>query len=106
MDNLITLNLNASQALKVIAKIVNDHPERLIWTKHVQMRMRERGFTADDVLECLLYGRVIEGPSKEPSGAWKVNVELNKVDMCLVTVTVLDEDDQGNKLVIVTAFEG
>jgi hypothetical protein len=106
LDNLITLNLNANQALKVIKNIITEHPKRLIWTKHVQIRMVERGFTADDVMECLLHGRVIEGPSKEPSGAWKLNIELNKADMHLITVTVLDEDKHGNKIVIVTVFEG
>lgn len=106
MDNLITLDLNANQAMKAIENIINECPHRLIWTKHALLRMCERGFTADHVLECLLHGRVIEGPSKRPSGAWTLNIAFNKADINIKTVTDLDNDKHGNKIVIVTVIEG
>lgn len=69
---------------------------------HCRKRMIERGVTEEDVLKCLMLGRITEGPALNPRGNWKMTVHRFAAGEELDVVAVIEVPDDG--VIVVTVF--
>jgi hypothetical protein len=64
--------------------------------------MVERGVTEEDVLKCLMLGRITEGPALNARGNWKMTIHRFAADEELDVVAVIEVPDDG--VIVVTAI--
>jgi hypothetical protein len=70
--------------------------------RHCRARMVERGVTEEDVLRCLILGRIVEGPALNLRGNWKMTVHRFAAGEALDVVAVIEMPDQG--VIVVTVI--
>lgn len=70
--------------------------------RHCRERMVERGVTEEDVLRCLLLGRIVEGPALNARGNWKMTVHRFAAGEALDVVAVIEVPDNG--VIVVTVI--
>lgn len=70
--------------------------------KHCRRRMIERDVTDEDVLRCLILGRVTEGPALNARGNWKMTVHRFAAGEELDVVVVIEVPDDG--VIVVTVI--
>ncbi|MDD3609848.1 MAG: DUF4258 domain-containing protein [Halothiobacillaceae bacterium] len=104
-DNVILMRLGEESAKRMLSEIAAD-TKNVKFTTHARERMKERQITSAQILRCLRHGRITEGPAREASGNWKLNVEVISAGQVLVVTVVLDNRGSGNYALIITAFYG
>jgi hypothetical protein len=92
--------VRATQLLRQTAKA----SARVFFTRHVEVRMRERGITRTQVLRCLSHGRVVEGPSRDVKGNWIMKLEVLSAGELIAIVAALDRDEAGNMIIVITVY--
>lgn len=70
--------------------------------RHCRERMVERGVTEEDVLRCLILGRIVEGPALNVRGNWKMKVHRFAAGEALDVVVVIEIPD--NDVIVVTVI--
>jgi len=70
--------------------------------RHCRKRMIERGVTEEDVLRCLILGRIVEGPALNPRGNWKMTLHRFAAGEALDVVAVIEVPDDG--VIVVTVI--
>ena len=93
--------MTGSLALKLIREAAADSG-RVYFTVHAEQRMRQRRTTRPQVIECLLKGRLTEGPAPDLHGNWTCRVE-RRVAGDAVGVAVAIERE--TSLIVITVFE-
>ena len=70
----------------------------IVWLGHVKIRMRQRNFTTQDILNILAYGRIME--HSLPKRHWRYTVSGTTLDGKRGTCAV----EINGQLIIVTVF--
>jgi uncharacterized protein DUF4258 len=76
--------------------------DRLAYSGHAQDRMVERGVTILDVKRCLQMGRIVEEPTLNARGHWKMTVHRFAAGEALDVAVVIEMPDNG--VVVVTVI--
>ncbi|EDX0371751.1 DUF4258 domain-containing protein [Salmonella enterica] len=103
MADIIPYPLTRSKALEIIRDLARTS-SRQFYTRHAKERMRERGFSTTDVLDCLQKGRISEGPFQAANGNWQFTMVWFRAGAHIQVVAALDTDDEGNYLIIITTI--
>ena len=101
MSNVTLLkNLSAEDLARHIKRLAEDSGN-VVFTNHARDRMSERKITFRHVIECLRFGRVIEGPYKSVKGDWKCTMvrAVSGIDISTSVAVNFDEE-----LIIITVF--
>jgi hypothetical protein len=102
MNSVLPFPLNKNHARLLLREIRSG---RVFFVKHASQRMRDRGISRPDVLDCLEKGRITEGPAQMPGGAWRMTVYWFRAGCGVSVVVELNEDDEGWFAVVVTAMD-
>lgn len=102
--NVLNLDLTAANAKKILTNIKRNNPEKIYYLPHAEERMEQRGITRTQVEKCIEHGRIVEGPYRDTPGNWKMNLECVAAGDRITVVGVLDRDDDGNYVLIVTTY--
>ncbi|MDQ7015577.1 MAG: DUF4258 domain-containing protein [Gammaproteobacteria bacterium] len=103
-DNVIKLNLTERKALEIVRDIAEHNTARVATTNHAKQRMRERGITRLDILRCLMHGKIIEGPYRSARGNWEFKMCSLESGERVQVVAALENDGNGNLVIIITTF--
>ncbi len=98
---MVRFRLTATAAQQRIREL-SVRSQNLVWTKHIQERMEERGIDADAVLRILREGHVEDPPEEQKSaGDWKAKVvrKMNTGRVAGVVTIIV----QNSRLVLKTA---
>lgn len=94
-------NLSRPEAQRILREAAQDG--RVGFEEaHCRRRMVERGVTEEDVLKCLMLGRITEGPALNLRGNWKMNVHRFAAGEELDVVAVIEVPDDG--VIVVTVI--
>jgi hypothetical protein len=96
--------MTEAHALQIIRDVAED-TERVYFTAHAITGMRKRRITNTEVLRVLRNGRITEAPYAPPQGGWKTTVESFEAGRNLRIIVVVDTDDLGNHVLVITAHE-
>ena len=100
MDSLIHMTMTDANAKKILSTC-----EKVFFTKHAMMRMKERGITRAQVLLCLQRGSIIESPWRTLKGDWQCTLQHCVSGNYLIVVAVIKIIKIGNtRAIIVTAY--
>ena len=66
--------------------------------------MAKRRITDVQVLRCLANGQIKEGPARGIKGNWEFAIEALSAGDVLRVAVALDQDKDGNHVVIITAY--
>lgn len=94
----IPCNVEAEKIIRELAQA-----GQIIWTGHCKQRMKERGITTPQIINCLIKGRVTEPPFlvNENGGGYETRLEKGTAGDWLRVVVCLRFDQ---KIAIVTAI--
>jgi hypothetical protein len=100
---LANLKMDAVSASRILLRCVASGA--VTFTHHAKTRMKSRSLTDVSVLNCLRFGRIVEGPATDTSGMWRFTVarDAGAVAMSVVASIHWDEARQDH-IVVVTAF--
>lgn len=99
----VALDLTPVNAKKLISKIAQDS-NRVFYTKHAKLRMRERKISTIQVQCCLRHGLVTENPYRDEHGNWKVRLEVLSAGESVTVVAVIDRDAEGEMILVITSY--
>lgn len=88
----------------LIRKIAADSA-KVFFSSHAKVRMRERKVTDLQIIRCLQTGTVTEGPFRNIHGNWQVNVDAYHSGQNLKVGAVIDTDEKGNKIIVLTVMK-
>lgn len=76
IGNVLEFPLKPQTAKKIIVDLACNRPEAIIFTLHVQARMKERGVTTVQIFKLLQsrHSLFSEEPHQTPKGSWKFNL--------------------------------
>lgn len=101
--NVIELDLTPELAKKLVSEI-SKNSLRVTFTKHAEKRMKQRKITRIQVFRCLNRGAITEGPARDIKGNWKVTFNTISAGDDISVVVVLDHDNSGNYVIVITVF--
>lgn len=98
MSNVIAFSPRAEVRVR---KLVGEG--KIAWTKHAKERMKERGITIQQILNCLSKGRIIEGPFQtlREGGGEEVTIEKMTAGEQLRVAACLKPNET---VLVITAF--
>lgn len=102
-DNVLLMNLSPPSAQQMLRQVASDSA-RVFFTDHAEQRMRERRINRTQVLRCLRHGRLTEDPARDVHGKWVMRVEVFSAGDVVTAVAALDNDGDGNLVVVITAY--
>jgi hypothetical protein len=94
---------HADDPHKLLKALAGDS-SRVFFLPHATMRMKERNITQSQVFRCLKRGYIIEGPAKEINGNWRMVLETCSAGDRIRVVAEIEEDKNGNLLIVVTVM--
>jgi len=100
----LKINPSDKWVKETIQDIAMKSSERVYFTNHATERMQERDITNIQVIRCLRHGKVIEGPSVNMKGNWKLTMEIISSGDLIRVVSELDRNKEGDYVVIITAY--
>lgn len=72
---------------------------------HAKKSMKKRHITLNQVIQCLLKGKITEGPYRDiGSGNWRVRMEYYSAGQCIKVVAELMTNDKNEKIIVITTF--
>lgn len=95
--------LTEDSARKIINDLANHHTHLIRWSKHVKVRMAERGITTAQILTLLKSKHSVfrEGPYPEPNGNWKFNLKGMAAGRVIeLTVALKNHHDQPSSALV------
>lgn len=102
-ENVVKMDLSPAGARQLLAQLATDS-SRVFFTDHAEDRMHERAITRAQVLRCLRHGTIVEGPARDTHGKWVMNMEVMSAGDVLRVVTALDNDGNGNLVLVITTY--
>jgi hypothetical protein len=103
-ENIIRLDLTAPKALAIIRKLAVDSANVFL-LDHCKSSMKKRHITRVQIDQCLIKGRITEGPYRDiGSGNWRAKMEHFSDGQCIKVIAELFTDDLGEKILIITTF--
>ena len=94
------MRMNDAMALKVLREIAEDSA-RVIFTKHANLRMRQRKVSPVQVIACLQRGTIGESVTLDMHGNWKLAVSHRIAGRDLSVAAAIDLP---NRAIIITVF--
>ena len=79
---------------------------RLLFSKHAELRMRQRGIGRRQVLETLAHGTISEHLHLDIYGDWCCNISWKHAGLHVTVGVVFKLDENGEWVIIATVFEG
>ncbi|GMR17672.1 MAG: hypothetical protein BMS9Abin33_0065 [Gammaproteobacteria bacterium] len=101
--NIVEMELSASKAKKFLLEIT-ENSSRVFFTRHAEKRMKQRKITRPQIIRCLQSGAITEGPARGISGNWEMRMEVLSVGDPVTVVAALDNDEQGNFVIVITVI--
>lgn len=101
----VALALSVDAARRLVQKLAADSA-RVYITAHAANRLKERGITRPQVLECLRKGRITEGPALGTRGHWEMRFERQWCGEVVKVVAALHWDPDRRKDVVVITVMG
>jgi hypothetical protein len=99
----VPIGLSPGRAKQLVREIAKDS-DRVIFSRHVVLRMRERHITLTQVLRCLAHGRVSEGPARDIKGNWTMKLEVLSAGELVTVVAALARNEAGDMIIIITVY--
>ncbi len=93
--------MTGSLALKLIRDAAAESG-RVYFTDHAEQRMRQRRITRPQVIECMLKGRLTEGPAPDLHGNWTCRLERRVAGDAIGVAVAIQREAS---LVVITVFE-
>ena len=87
-------------------KEAGSQKRRLVFTDHVELRMKERRIGRRQVLQTLQNGHISEPLHQDVRGDWRCNVSWFYAGVRFTVGVVFKLSDKGDWVVIATVFEG
>jgi len=103
MATSLPLKLNDANMLKLVREAAQD-TSRVFFERHAKQRMRERRITPKLVLNCLRQGVIDESAHLNIRGDWKCTLRHVTAGEEIRVVAVLERDEQGNWIAVVTVY--
>ena len=101
--NVFNLNLSVAKAREILREAAKNSV-RVFFSQHAEKQMAMRKITRVQVLRCLANGQINEGPARGIKGNWEVTIESLSVGDVLRVAAALGQDDDGNYVIIITAY--
>ena len=102
--NVVALALSVDAARRIVHKLAAESG-RVYVTPHAANRLRERGITRPQVIECLRKGRITEGPALGTRGHWEMKFERQWCGEIVKVVAALHWDpDLRDNVVVITVM--
>lgn len=103
-EDIIRLDLTGPTALAIIRKLAADSANVFL-LDHCKSSMKKRHITRVQINQCLLKGRITEGPYRDiGSGNWRTRMEHFSDGQCIRVIAELFMNDLGEKILIITTF--
>ncbi len=100
----IPIEMNAAMAKRVIAETAADSG-RVVLTRHVIMRMRQRNITRPQIDDCLFHGVIIEEPVRTSKGGWECKMRRRFAgDLIDLVVAIKHSEETGQRIIVVTVY--
>lgn len=103
MADPVPLPLNDANMLRIVRDLAADSANVFI-EPHAKARMKKRHITRTQVLACLRHGLIDEHAHENIRGNWKCTLRHHHAGDLVRVVAVIDKDDQGNWIAVVTVF--
>lgn len=100
MVDLLAMPLRPAKAQSLLHEWAQE-TKQIVFTAHVRQQMRDRRITTSQVLKCLRFGLITEGPSLTLKGGWKVDVQAQSSGDILCVAAELKMDE---KIIVITAY--
>ncbi|HTJ93538.1 MAG TPA: DUF4258 domain-containing protein [Pararobbsia sp.] len=102
-SNLLPFKLDDNRLRRFIAEIAVD-TARVFITDHAKRRMRERRIRPTQIYDCLRRGQLKEPGFINLHGHWQCTLMRKHAGDPIHAVAVLERDDDGDWIAVVTAF--
>ncbi|MBP9130411.1 MAG: DUF4258 domain-containing protein [Steroidobacteraceae bacterium] len=100
----VALAMSVDAARRIVHKLAAESG-RVYVTPHAANRLKERGITRPQVIECLRKGRIIEGPALGTRGHWEMKFERQWCGEIVKVVAALHWDpDLRDNVVVITVM--
>jgi hypothetical protein len=96
----VPIGLSPVRARQLVREIAKDSA-RVIFTRHVELKMRQRRITLPQVLRCLAQGQVAEGPARDVKGNWTMTLEVLSAGELVTVVAALARNKAGDMIIVV-----
>lgn len=93
--------LSRAKAVGLVRELAKDS-SNVVFTDHARIRMRQRQVTPKAVLECLLRGVIVEGPTLGVKGTWELAMERRGAGRKLHVGLAVDLP---SRLIVITVYE-
>lgn len=103
-SNIVPLWARNAAAAQAELRAIAQDSARVRFTEHARKRMRQRHITTMQVLRCLRFGTVVEGPAPTIQGNWELTVEVLSAGDVVRVAAAIDQDAQGHYVIIVTVY--
>lgn len=104
VSNVILMELTIATANQMIAEILANGSEFVVFPRHVTKRMSQRKITRSQVIKCLGHGKMTEGPFRSVKGNWQFNMETFSCGEPLTVGAALEHQNNNNIIVVITTF--
>ena len=96
------INPSNNDVLRVMREILSENDGSVIWTFHSVERMRDRGISSTQVLNCLEKGTLSEAPVfNGVKGNWKFTMQHTTAGKEVGVAVALNLED---RIIIITVF--
>ena len=96
--------MKEEHAKQIIEGVIEDSA-RVYFTHHAKDRMLERDISRSEVNAVLRHGEMVELPALTSKGSYKATLESYEAGRQLQVAIDIDDDDMGNKIIIITVIE-
>ena len=97
----VQLVLSRPKALALVRELAGESGN-VIFSDHALKRMRQRRVTPKMVLQCLLFGVIVEGPVLSLKGTWELAIQRMAAGERLRVALAIDLP---SRLIIITVYD-
>lgn len=95
--------MEISHAKQIIQDCI-EFSGRVFITNHAKERMIQRKINRTEIEAVLTHGNIVESPHETLEGGFKLAVESFEAGRTLRVALVIDFDQEGNKIIVVTVI--
>lgn len=100
----VEFDLSPTNAKRMLIETARDSG-RIFFVDHAEKRMKQRNITRTQVIRCLTHGVITEGPYRNIKGSWQLRIETLSAGDPLTVIAVLDRDNKGNCVIVITTYK-
>jgi Domain of unknown function (DUF4258) len=97
----VHLSFSKPKALALVRELAGDS-SNIIFSPHASKRMKQRRVTPKMVLQCLLFGVIVEGPVLSLKGTWELAMQRMAAGERLRVALAIDLP---SRLIIITVYD-